>query len=108
MKVEKQWGWYENLVEESKLIVRKVYLNPDSKTPLQKETHITKYWILLQGSGSVCLGKPDKSTWATKEGSTWKVHDEMMHQMTTTKEGLLFIEVICGNIAENNTIVLEV
>lgn len=108
MKIEKQWGWYENLIDEPKLIVRKVCLNPNSTTPLQKETHVTKYWILIQGSGRICLGKPDKSTWATKEGSTWKVHDEMLHKLSTEKDSLLYIEVICGNIEQNNTIILEV
>lgn len=108
MRVEKSWGWYEILNEEPHLIVKKVFLNPDSISPLQQETHVTKYWTLIEGSGSVCLGKPDKSTWATAAGSYWKVHDKMLHQISSSIEGLLYIEVICGNIADNNTIVLEV
>lgn len=108
MRVEKSWGWYEILDEDPKLIIKKVFLNPGSTSPLQMETHVTKYWTLIDGSGSVCLGKPDKSTWATKHGSTWKVHDKMMHQISASKEGLLYIEIICGNIADNNTVVYEV
>ena len=108
MRIKRQWGWYETLLEEPKLVIRRICLNPESCTPLKYETHVTKYWTLIEGSGSVCLGKPDKSTWRTAAGSTWKVHDKMMHQLATEKEALLIIEVICGNIAENNTVVLEV
>ena len=96
MRTEKYWGWYEILNEEPHLIVKKVFLNPDSISPLQMETHVTKHWTLIEGSGSVCLGKPDKSTWQTIAGSTWKVHDKMMHQISSSKDGLLYIEIICG------------
>lgn len=108
MRVEKYWGWYEILNEDPHLVVKKVFLNPDSISPLQYETRVTKYWTLIEGSGSVCLGKPDKSTWQTIAGSTWKVHDKMMHQISASKDGLLYIEIICGNIADNNTVVYEV
>jgi len=54
-KVERPWGWYENLYDCAGYKVKRLFVEKDQKISLQYHDHRSEHWIVVEGSGKVEL-----------------------------------------------------
>ena len=101
--VERPWGNYFKLFQETGVWVKRVKVKPGARLSLQKHTGRSEKWIIVAGEGLVMLN--DKEVKVTP-GTVIDVPMGTVHRIgnTGTKK-LVFIEVACGDYLSENDIV---
>lgn len=93
-KVEKPWGTYETIYEDSNTKVKVIRISPGQRPSYQYHHKRTETWTLVQGEGTLLL---DDSTLTLKKGDTVFIPKLSKHRMQNTgQEDLVFIEVQLG------------
>ncbi len=93
--VDRPWGAYHKIFEESGVWVKRVEVTPDHRISLQKHAHRSEKWIVVSGQGLVTI---NELTIIVSNGSIVDVPVGVTHRIANLgKKPLVFIEVACGN-----------
>lgn len=103
MKVDKPWGYYETIKEESNFLLKKIVVNPGKRLSLQKHKKRTENWVIIEGNALVTL--KDKCFNVNKNDEIF-IPKETAHRIEcTSKIPLIFIEVQQGDSFDENDII---
>lgn len=93
--VERPWGRYMKLYQESGVWVKRVEVNPQGRLSLQKHHKRSEKWIIVKGRGlAVVNGKE----YDMLPGVILDLPVECEHRIGNIGEDpLVFIEVACGD-----------
>ena len=99
--VERPWGHYFKLFQETGVWVKRVEVNPGARLSLQKHSHRSEKWIMVAGEGIAVVN--DKEI-PVKTGTVIDIPLGAVHRIGNTgKVKLVFIEVACGeHLSEND------
>ena len=100
--VEKPWGSYQVLEEESNYTVKKIIVNSGGKLSLQRHQHRSEYWIIAEGEAVVTINDEIK---ILKENETIFIPQESKHRLANeSAKKLIIIELWYGDILDENDI----
>lgn len=100
-KVNKPWGWYENLHNDAGYKVKRLYIKPAEKISLQYHNHRNEYWIVVFGDGFIELDDIDNKL---SVGDYIFVPKLSKHRVTGGNCGIIIIEVQLGELCEETDI----
>lgn len=101
--VEKPWGTYESIIEESYCKVKKIVVKPNEAPSYQYHHKRSEIWIVVKGAGVV---KIDDVESECSVGSVIVVPTLAKHQVRNTgNDDLVFVEVQLGESFEESDIV---
>ena len=101
-KVNKPWGWYENLYNDDWYKVKRLYVKPDERISLQYHNYRNEYWIVVSGGGLVELGDISNEV---SVGDYIFVPKLSKHRVTAGKCGIIIVEVQLGELCEETDII---
>jgi mannose-6-phosphate isomerase-like protein (cupin superfamily) len=101
-KVDRPWGWYENLQEENGYKVKRLYIKSNEKISLQYHNHRNEHWVVVFGSGIVELGDIVREI---KVGDYIFVPSNSKHRVSGGNGGIMIIEIQLGKICDEEDIV---
>ena len=55
-RVERPWGWYESVSEQSAYKIKRIGVLPGQQLSLQKHHQRAEHWVVVQGTATVTLG----------------------------------------------------
>ena len=100
------WGYFENLLEEKKIKVKKLVIFPNQKISVQYHNYRSEKWYISKGKGNVFI---DDKKFACKKGSLFNIEQKQVHSIENTgKSNLEIIEIQTGTkLAEDDIFRLE-
>jgi len=101
-KVNRPWGWYENLLEDNGYKVKRLCVNPEERISLQYHNYRNEYWIVVSGNGKVEIDDISKDV---SVGDYIFVPINSKHRVTGGKCGIIIVEVQMGEMCEETDIV---
>ena len=91
--VQRPWGDYVKLYQESGVWVKRVKVKPGARLSLQRHHKRSEKWIVVAGKGLAVLGEEEVSL---EKGSVLDIPVETEHRIGNVGEDkLVFIEVAC-------------
>ncbi len=101
--VQRPWGKYMKLYQESGVWVKRVEVLPNNRLSLQKHNHRSEKWIVVTGQGLAIIN--DKQI-RLQHGSVVDVPLGAVHRIGNTgQDKLIFIEVATGdNLSEEDIV----
>ncbi len=91
---ERPWGYFENLLEENNLKLKKLSVKSGEKISLQYHKHRSEKWHIVKGKGKVFI---DKKIYPCKKGSYFEINKNQIHSLENTgKSDLEIIEIQSG------------
>lgn len=100
-RVERPWGWYEELGRGDQYLVKRLWIAPGCRISLQRHQHRCEHWVVVGGGG--LLENDGQETVAMAGTSLW-VAQGAIHRATAGAEGLAIIEVQRGALLEETDI----
>jgi mannose-6-phosphate isomerase len=100
-RVERPWGWYEELGRGDQYLVKRLWIAPGCRISLQRHQHRSEHWVVVSGGG--LLENDGQESVATAGSSLW-VAQGAIHRATAGAEGLAIIEVQRGSLLEETDI----
>lgn len=100
-RVERPWGWYEELGRGDQYLVKRLWIAPGCRISLQRHQHRSEHWVVVSGGG--LLENDGQDMLATVGTSLW-VAQGAIHRATAGAEGLAIIEVQRGALLEEDDI----
>ena len=94
-KVERPWGWYEELAEGPGYKVKRLLVKENARLSLQRHQHRSEHWVIAAGSGSVYC---DGAWMDASVGNTFEIPVRAIHRAFGGPGDLLIIEVQQGAI----------
>lgn len=92
--IERPWGRYFKLYQESGVWVKRVEVNPNGRLSLQCHHQRSEKWIVVKGHG---LAVVDGQEYEMMPGVILDIPIEAQHRIGNIgDEQLVFIEVACG------------
>lgn len=55
-RVEKPWGYYEDIFREEKIVFKKIVVNPGEELSLQFHKLRDEFWFIAEGKGQMTKG----------------------------------------------------
>lgn len=93
MRVEKPWGYYEELYRDDDVVVKKLNIKKGGQLSLQRHKHRKESWTIIKGLGEFTLGSNDS---VVVSGDTKVIHAGEKHRVKA-HEPLVVIEVWTGS-----------
>lgn len=101
--VNRPWGTYATLKEESGYKVKRITVRPGQSLSLQYHHHRAEHWVVVRGCGIVQIGEDE---YPTSPGEYRHIPLKENHRLTNTgEEELVLIEVQCGEYLGEDDIV---
>lgn len=100
MKEHRPWGYYEVLLDDTNVKVKKIVVNEGCRLSLQSHKHRSETWTVVQGIGKVTI---DDSNNVLLHKNTSYIPQGSKHRMTNITSNmvedktLIFIEVQHSN-----------
>ncbi len=102
-RIEKPWGWYEEVFSETlNYKCKRLYIFPQKRFSLQYHDFRNEYWTVVQGDGNVIVGESEKKV---NIGDFIFVPRTTSHRVTGGEDGITLIEVQIGDPCEEGDIV---
>lgn len=102
-RTHRLWGWFDVILDEGKLKVKRLHLNPSASISLQKHFHRNEHWFVTSGRAKVIC---DGEVSILEEGGSISIGVEQVHQLTNLLEvPLEIIEVQTGGYLGEDDIV---
>lgn len=101
-RIEKPWGWYENLQDQNSYKVKRLYVKPNEKISLQYHNHRAEHWVVVFGNGVTELDGDIKNI---KINDYIFVPIQAKHRITAGKYGIIIVEIQIGLKCEEEDIV---
>jgi len=103
-KVDKPWGWYEDLERHHNLVIKKLHINSFQKISLQKHFKRDEFWYVISGIGKVNI---DNVYRLASEGETFSIGRGQIHRLEAHADGITILEVQRGECHEDDIIRLD-
>ena len=100
MKEHRPWGYYEILLDDTNVKVKKIVVNKGCRLSLQSHKHRSETWTVVQGMGKVTIDNSDN---VLLHKNTSYIPQRSKHRMTNVTSNmeedqtLIFIEVQHSN-----------
>ncbi len=92
---ERPWGFFENLLEEKKVKVKKLVIFPKEKISVQYHNFREEKWHVISGKGRVFI---EDNKFDCKKGSYFEINEKQIHSIENTgSKNLEIIEVQTGS-----------
>lgn len=101
--VERPWGTYQTILRGETYQVKRIVVYPNSQLSLQSHNKRSEHWIVVEGEGTVTLGK--KEIKVKKDDSVYIPVQEKHRMSNFTNEKVVFIEVQNGDYLGEDDIV---
>lgn len=89
--VEKPWGYYETLLNQSGFTVKMLYVNPGQRLSLQRHEKREEHWVCVAGYGQADL-YPSAVPYFLSAGDHVNIDVDQAHRLTNTdKQRMLII-----------------
>jgi mannose-6-phosphate isomerase-like protein (cupin superfamily) len=92
-RVERPWGWYENLSVGEGYLVKRLWLAPGQRISLQSHRHRCEHWVVVNGEGLLTL---EGTTLKAERGTTLFVPEGACHRAEAGPLALEIVEVQRG------------
>lgn len=97
------WGWYETVSESPDHKIKRIGVLPGQRISLQKHSHRTEHWVVVQGTARVTL---DERIFDLAVGQHCDIALGQVHRLTNvTPEPVEIIEVQFGAYLDEDDIV---
>jgi len=94
VKVDKPWGWYKVVADESDFKVKILMVKPKMRLSLQSHMMRDERWCMIKGRGIVTVGTDS----LLEKGDTIFIPRGKKHRIKNTgEEDLYFVEVQTGD-----------
>ena len=96
------WGFFAIVHRERKLgwQIKKVVVNPESRISLQRHSHRSEYWIIMEGEARITKGE---LVYEAKVGHSVDIPVGEIHRLENIGDGLLVVvEVQTGERIEDS------
>ena len=103
---ERPWGNYRKLLQDPGVWVKRIEVKPGARLSLQKHSHRSEKWVIVEGQGTVVVGQKEI---LVKGGAIVEIPLGAVHRIGNTgKKKLVFIEVAFGDyLAEDDIVRLQ-
>jgi mannose-6-phosphate isomerase-like protein (cupin superfamily) len=98
--VARPWGSYRTLGQWSKITVKVLKINPNSRISLQKHEHRDEEWTCLSGRAHVTVGK---RSFTMNVGDKTLIPRKKLHRVSSLG-GAEILEVTYGEFDENDIV----
>ena len=93
-RVNRPWGWYENLYDNSTYKIKRLCVNPNEQISLQYHKLRNEHWIVVEGNGKIIIGEYVKDV---SIGDYIFVPMECKHRISSGDCGIIIVEVQQGS-----------
>jgi mannose-6-phosphate isomerase-like protein (cupin superfamily) len=93
-KVNRPWGWYENLYDDMGYKVKRLFVEKEQKISLQYHECRSEYWVVVQGFGKVELNGTVKDVTV---GDYIFISLRDVHRIYGGTCGIMIVEVQIGS-----------
>lgn len=94
-KEDRPWGWFEILLEDEGLKVKRILVKPEKRLSLQSHKHRSENWIMVQGEALITLDTDIKKY---KKTETVFIPAGSKHRIENSgDEDVIFVEVQTGS-----------
>ncbi len=94
-KEERPWGWFEILLEDNNLKVKRILIRPKKRLSLQSHKHRSENWTIVQGEARITL---DSDVDKYRKTESVFIPAGTKHRIENTgNEDVIFIEVQTGS-----------
>lgn len=101
-KIQRPWGWYENLQQDNYYKVKRLYIEPLKKISLQYHEHRDEHWTVVFGDGQIEIDKLIKNV---SVGDYVFIPSLIKHRIIGGNCGIIIIEVQIGEFCEELDII---
>lgn len=101
---ERPWGSFEQFNLNTPCTVKIIEVKPESQLSLQFHNHRHEFWRILKGE---CIVMLDGKNYVAEAGDEFIIPVKTQHRVTTTKQGVEFLEISYGHFDEGDIIRLE-
>jgi mannose-6-phosphate isomerase-like protein (cupin superfamily) len=101
-KVDRPWGWYENLQNDERYKVKRLFIRPNQKISLQYHNQRDEHWVVVSGNGKLELNDEVKNV---SIGDYIFVPVLSKHRITGGNGGIMIIEIQLGKLCDEEDIV---
>tara|TARA_Y100001960_G_C14348774_1_gene668465 strand:- start:244 stop:588 length:345 start_codon:yes stop_codon:yes gene_type:complete len=92
--VKKPWGSYQVINEGKNFLVKKIYVNANSKLSLQSHEHRSEHWIIVEGVAEVTI---DSEILVRESNQSIYIPRRAKHRLSNNHDDdLIVIEVWYG------------
>ena len=93
-KVFRPWGSYQTMDKGERFQTKRLTVNPGARLSLQKHTHRSEHWVVVEGTAEVTVG--DEVKILHENESTYIPAGEIHRLANPSEQPLHVIEVQCG------------
>ena len=94
MRVERPWGWYEDLLSAPGYKVKRLLIRRGQQLSLQRHGHRSESWTVVAGDGALLTGE----RWVeAKAGLMLSIPCGVVHRARSTTSDLVILEVQHGD-----------
>ena len=102
-KEERPWGWFEILLEEDDVKVKRILVNANKRLSLQSHKHRSENWTVVQGEALITL---DSESNKYRRADSVFIPSGTKHRIENIGKGdVVFIEVQTGSYLGEDDIV---
>ena len=103
-KVERPWGWYNNVKEGTPgFKIKHICVYPGKRLSLQSHFKRSEHWVIVKGNAKVQVGK---DTFCLHVNQSVFIPKEVLHRIENVgQENVEFIETQIGDYLEEDDIV---
>ena len=95
MRVERPWGWYEDLLEAPNYKVKRLYVRSGRQLSLQRHFHRSESWTVVAGDGALLC---DEQWQAATPGLMLSIPRGSVHRARGGNHDLIILEVQHGSL----------
>jgi mannose-6-phosphate isomerase-like protein (cupin superfamily) len=92
-RVERPWGWYENLLDADGYKVKRLFVEQDKRISLQYHNYRSEFWVVVSGFGTVEIEEEVKDVYL---GDYIFIRELEKHRICGGKGGIMIVEVQLG------------
>jgi mannose-1-phosphate guanylyltransferase/mannose-6-phosphate isomerase len=96
---ERPWGSFEDFTLNEQTTVKILRVAAGKRFSLQKHTHRSEYWKVIEGSG---IAQVDDTEWQVKTGDEIQIHQGSLHRLTGGENAIAVLEISFGEFDEND------
>jgi mannose-6-phosphate isomerase-like protein (cupin superfamily) len=101
-RINRPWGWYENLYDNSTYKIKRLGVNPNEQISLQYHKLRNEHWVVVEGDGKIIIGEDVKNV---SIGDYIFVPMGCNHRISSGDCGIIIVEVQQGSLCDENDIV---
>lgn len=106
LRVQRPWGWYESLVRDGRVLVRRIRVKPAAGLPLQLHHQRVVYWAVVSGEAEVTRGQ---DVFTLREGDVTSIPVNTKHRLSN--KSALPLEIVevqsTANVGKDGTLQFE-